>query len=53
MIIVTHQMGFAREVADRVVFMENGSFVAEAPPDEFFGDCMKNQRIAEFIQNIL
>lgn len=53
MIIVTHQMGFAREVADRVIFMENGAFVAEAPPDEFFGACMKNQRIAEFIQNIL
>ncbi len=53
MIIVTHQMGFAREVADRVIFMERGAFVAEAPPDEFFGACMKNKRIAEFIQNIL
>lgn len=53
MIIVTHQMGFAREIADRVVFMENGSFVAEAPPSEFFGSCMKNQRIADFIQNIM
>lgn len=53
MIIVTHQMGFAREIADRVVFMENGSFVAEAPPSEFFGDCMKNQRISDFIQNIM
>lgn len=53
MIIVTHQMGFAREIADRVIFMENGSFVAEAPPSEFFGACMKNQRISDFIRNIM
>ncbi|WDP93282.1 MAG: amino acid ABC transporter ATP-binding protein [Desulfobacter sp.] len=53
MIIVTHQMGFAREVADQVIFMENGAFVAQAPPAEFFGDCLKNQRIADFISNIL
>lgn len=53
MIIVTHQMGFAKEVADRVVFMENGATVAEAPPATFFSSCMKNQRIADFIRTIL
>ena len=53
MIIVTHQMGFAKEVADRVVFMENGALIAEAPPKEFFGSCMTNTRIAEFVKNIL
>ncbi len=36
MMIVTHEMKFAREVADRVVFMENGGIVAEGPPDEVF-----------------
>ena len=53
MIIVTHQMGFAREVADRVIFMEKGSFVTEAPPDEFFGSCMTNERVASFVNSIL
>lgn len=53
MIIVTHQMGFAREVADRVIFMENGAMVAEAPPEKFFSACMENQRIADFVRNIL
>ncbi|GGK42036.1 amino acid ABC transporter ATP-binding protein [Nocardia camponoti] len=36
MMIVTHEMKFAREVADRVIFMENGGIVAEGPPDEVF-----------------
>lgn len=37
MVVVTHEMSFAREVADRVIFMENGGIVAEGPPDEVFG----------------
>ena len=37
MIVVTHEMNFAREVADRVVFMEEGVIVAEGKPDEVFG----------------
>ncbi|MCG8472798.1 MAG: amino acid ABC transporter ATP-binding protein [Desulfobacterales bacterium] len=53
MIIVTHQMGFAREVADRVIFMEKGSFVTEAPPEEFFGSCMTHTRVASFVDSIL
>ena len=53
MIIVTHQMGFAREIADRVIFMEKGRFVTEAPPDEFFGSCMTNSRVASFVDSIL
>ena len=36
MVIVTHEMKFAREVADRVIFMEHGGIVAEGPPDEVF-----------------
>ncbi|MDR1956645.1 MAG: amino acid ABC transporter ATP-binding protein, partial [Treponema sp.] len=36
MVVVTHEMGFARQVADRVIFMDNGVLVEEAPPEEFF-----------------
>lgn len=36
MVVVTHEMGFAREVADRVVFMDQGKIVEEAPPEQFF-----------------
>jgi polar amino acid transport system ATP-binding protein len=37
MVVVTHEMGFAREVADRVVFMDAGVVVEEGPPAELFG----------------
>jgi len=36
MIVVTHEMGFARQVADRVIFMDQGQIVEEAPPEQFF-----------------
>jgi polar amino acid transport system ATP-binding protein len=52
MICVTHEMGFARQVADRVVFMANGSIVEEAPPDEFFRS-PKNERTKKFLGEIL
>jgi polar amino acid transport system ATP-binding protein len=52
MICVTHEMGFARQVADRVVFMANGSVVEEAPPDEFFSN-PKNERTRKFLGEIL
>ncbi|QNP47127.1 amino acid ABC transporter ATP-binding protein [Diaphorobacter aerolatus] len=48
MIIVTHEMGFAREVADRVMFFDQGRIAAEAPPAEFFGN-PANERIRAFI----
>ena len=51
MIVVTHEMGFAREVADRVVFMEGGVVVEQGVPDEVF-DHPKNQRTAEFLGSI-
>jgi general L-amino acid transport system ATP-binding protein len=38
MICVTHEMGFARRVADRMVFMDQGEIVEVAPPDQFFAD---------------
>jgi ABC-type histidine transport system ATPase subunit len=36
MLVVTHEMGFAREVSNRIIFLENGSIVEEGPPDEMF-----------------
>ena len=44
MVCVTHEMGFAREVATRVLFMDEGKIVEQAPPDEFFGN-PKNERL--------
>ena len=50
-LIVTHEMNFAREVADRVLFMENGVIVEDAPPEEFF-EHPKNERIRQFIRKV-
>ncbi|WP_181150037.1 amino acid ABC transporter ATP-binding protein [Ensifer aridi] len=52
MVSVTHEMGFAREVADRVIFMDRGSIVEEAPPEEFFGN-PKTPRAQDFLAQIL
>ncbi len=51
MIIVTHEMAFARDVADRVMFFEQGRILEEAPPEEFF-DNTKNERIRAFLGQI-
>jgi general L-amino acid transport system ATP-binding protein len=52
MIVVTHEMGFARTVADRVVFMDGGRIVEAAPPAEFFG-APKSDRAKLFLSQIL
>ena len=52
MICVTHEMGFARSVADRVIFMDLGEIVEEAPPTEFF-DNPKSDRTKNFLSQIL
>lgn len=52
MVVVTHEMGFAREVATRVMFMDEGYFMEEAPPDEFFGN-PKNERLKSFLSKVL
>ena len=52
MVVVTHEMGFAREVADKVLFMCDGVIAEEAPPDEFFNS-PKNPRLQQFLQSIL
>ncbi|MDD2219235.1 MAG: amino acid ABC transporter ATP-binding protein [Desulfoplanes sp.] len=53
MVVVTHQMGFAREIADRVIFMEQGTFIAQGTPQEFFSKHMNNERIKNFLDKIL
>ncbi|AJC81802.1 amino acid ABC transporter ATP-binding protein (plasmid) [Rhizobium etli bv. phaseoli str. IE4803] len=52
MICVTHEMGFARAVADRVIFMANGEIIEEAPPEEFF-TAPRNERTRAFLGQIL
>jgi len=52
MVVVTHEMGFARTVADRVVFMDGGRIVEAAPPAEFFG-APKSDRAKLFLSQIL
>jgi polar amino acid transport system ATP-binding protein len=51
MLVVSHEMGFAREVADRIIFMEKGSIVEEGSPDELFYH-PKNNRTREFLWKI-
>jgi ABC-type polar amino acid transport system ATPase subunit len=52
MLVVTHEMGFAREVADRVVFMCDGAFAEMGSPAEMFSN-PKNERTRQFLQSIL
>ena len=52
MVVVTHEMGFAREVANRVMFMDEGKFMEEAAPQEFFSN-PKNERLKSFLSKVL
>lgn len=52
MIVVTHEMGFASEVSDRVVFMDDGKILEEAAPDEFFKN-PKHERAQQFLKEVL
>ena len=52
MVCVTHEMGFAREVADRVIFMYDGIILEEGTPQEIFGN-PKNERTKQFLQSVL
>ena len=52
MVLVTHEMGFAREVSDRTVFMDDGVVVEEAVPAELFG-APQNERLREFLSKVL
>lgn len=52
MIVVTHEMGFAKEVADRVIYVDEGQIIEEGTPEEVF-DNPKNERTKEFLSRIL
>ncbi|GAA1024752.1 MULTISPECIES: amino acid ABC transporter ATP-binding protein [Amycolatopsis] len=53
MLVVTHEMGFARKVADRVVFVDGGKIAADLPPSEFFSESNENPRAQAFLQKVL
>lgn len=53
MIVVTHEMGFARKVADRVVFIDGGVISADQPPEEFFAESNTNSRVRDFLNKVL
>ncbi len=52
MVVVTHEMGFARHAADRVVFMADGQLVEQAPPEQFFAN-PRSERAKDFLSKIL
>ncbi len=52
MIVVTHEMSFAKEISDRVIFMDNRNIVADSPPDEFFNN-QEHPRIKAFLEKML
>ncbi len=52
MVVVTHEMGFAREVADRVVFLDDGILMEQNRPEEFFGN-PQNERLKSFLGKVL
>jgi len=52
MIVVTHEMGFAKEVADRVLFMDHGVIVEEGTPEEIFEN-PKSERLRSFLSSML
>lgn len=52
MVIVTHEMGFAKEISSRIVFLEDGKIIEEQPPHEFFSH-PKTERAQEFLRKIL
>ena len=52
MVVVTHEMGFAREVGNRVLFMDEGVIVEQAEPKELFGN-PKNHRTKAFLSKVL
>ncbi len=52
MLVVTHEMGFARRVADRIVFMDHGEIVEETPKNEFYS-APRTKRAQEFLSKIM
>ena len=52
MVVVTHEMGFAKEVGDRIIFMDGGNIVEQGTPQELFGN-PKNKRTIDFLSKVL
>jgi polar amino acid transport system ATP-binding protein len=52
MVVVTHEMGFAKEVGDRVIFMDEGKVIEEGTPDEIFNS-PKSERLKNFLSKVL
>jgi len=52
MVVVTHEMGFAKEVGTRIMFMNDGVIAEEAPPEEFFSN-PKSPRLKDFLSKVL
>ncbi len=52
MVIVTHEMAFAKDVSDRVIFMDKGFIVEEGPPEDIFGN-PQNDRTKDFLARVL
>ena len=52
MVVVTHEMGFAREVGDRVIFMDSGRIIEQGTPEDIF-DHPQNPRLRDFLSKIL
>ena len=52
MVVVTHEMGFAREVGDRVLFVDDGRILVEGTPEEIF-DNPKEERLKSFLSEVL
>ena len=52
MVVVTHEMGFAREVGTKILFMDEGRIMEEAPPQEFFTN-PKHPRLQDFLSKVL
>ena len=52
MVVVTHEMGFAREVGDRILFMDDGKILEEGKPEEIFSN-PKNTRTKDFLSKVL
>ena len=52
MLIATHEMGFARDIADRVCFLDDGVILEQGPPEQIFGD-PREERTRQFLQRII
>ena len=53
MLMVTHQMGFAKEFSDRVCFFYQGKIAEQGPPEQLFGNARQNERTRQFLRAVM